>query len=57
INNILRKYLNIFIIAYLNDILIYLEKNEDYKNYELEFFSFIINTAGIQISLDKIKTI
>ncbi|KAF2679752.1 hypothetical protein K458DRAFT_313567, partial [Lentithecium fluviatile CBS 122367] len=27
------EYLNIFIIVYLNNILIYLEKKEDYINY------------------------
>ena len=30
INNVLRPYLDIFIIAYLDDILIYLEDKKDY---------------------------
>ena len=31
INNILKRYLDIFIIIYLNDILIYLQTEEDHK--------------------------
>ena len=31
INNVLRKYLDIFIIVYLNYILIYLQIEEEYK--------------------------
>ena len=33
INNILRKYLDIFIIIYLDDILIYSQTEKDYKQY------------------------
>ena len=31
INNVLRKYLNNFIIIYFNDILIYSQTEEEYK--------------------------
>jgi hypothetical protein len=33
INNILREYLDIFIIVYLDDILIFSENKEEYKEY------------------------
>jgi hypothetical protein len=33
INYILREYLDIFIIVYLDDILIYSKNLEDYKEY------------------------
>lgn len=33
INYILYKYFNIFIITYLNNILIFLENLKEYKNY------------------------
>ena len=33
VNDILREYLNKFYIAYLNDILIYLNNIEAYKKY------------------------
>ena len=33
INNILCEYLDIFVIAYLDDILIYLENPRDYVKY------------------------
>ena len=33
INNILKKYLNKFYIAYLDNILIYLNSIKDYKKY------------------------
>jgi predicted PolB exonuclease-like 3'-5' exonuclease len=33
INNVLREYLDIFIIAYLNDILIYSQNKKEYKEY------------------------
>ena len=33
INNILRKYLDIFIIIYLNNILIYSQIKEEHKQY------------------------
>jgi hypothetical protein len=33
INHILYKYLNIFIIVYLNNILIFLETLKEYKRY------------------------
>ena len=33
INNVLRKYLDIFIIMYFNNILIYSQTEEDHKQY------------------------
>ena len=33
INNVLRKYLNVFVIIYLDDILIYLKNESDYKKH------------------------
>ena len=33
INNILKKYLNVSVIVYLNDILIYSKTEEDHKQY------------------------
>ena len=33
INNALRKHLNIFVVAYLNDILIYSKNLKKYKKY------------------------
>jgi hypothetical protein len=33
VNNILREHLNIFIIAYLDNILIYLQSKEEHRKY------------------------
>jgi predicted PolB exonuclease-like 3'-5' exonuclease len=33
VNNVLREYLDIFVIAYLNDILIYSQNKKEYKEY------------------------
>jgi hypothetical protein len=33
VNNVLREYLNIFIIAYLDDILIYSRSEEEHRKY------------------------
>ena len=33
INNILRKYLNMFVIIYLNNILVYSKNKKDYKKH------------------------
>ena len=33
INNVLRAHLDIFVVAYLDDILVYSEKEEDYVEY------------------------
>ena len=33
INNILREYLNVFVMIYLNNILVYLKNKTDYKVY------------------------
>ena len=52
INNILYKYLDIFIIAYLNNILIYLENPRDYVKYIqtiLEYFK----KAKLRLRLEK----
>ena len=33
INNVLKEYLNIFVIVYINNILIYNENKADYKKH------------------------
>jgi hypothetical protein len=33
VNNVLREYLNIFVIAYLDDILIYSRSEEEHRKY------------------------
>ena len=52
INNILCKYLDIFVIAYLDDILIYLKNPRDYVKYIqtiLEYFK----KAKLRLRLEK----
>ena len=54
INNVLYEYLNIFIIAYLDNILIYLENPRDYIKYIqtiLEYFQ----KAKLRLRLEKCK--
>ena len=33
INNVLREHLNMFVIIYLNNILVYLKNEQDYKKH------------------------
>ena len=52
INNVLREYLDIFVIAYLDNILIYLENPRDYVKYIqtiLEYFK----KAKLRFRLEK----
>ncbi|OCL00943.1 uncharacterized protein K441DRAFT_533168, partial [Cenococcum geophilum 1.58] len=70
INNILEKHLDEFIIAYLDDIIIYLITKEKYGEYILvvikkykfftrktDFVGFIIKLGQLSIDLKKIKAI
>ncbi|OCK92437.1 uncharacterized protein K441DRAFT_570599, partial [Cenococcum geophilum 1.58] len=70
INSILGEHLNKFIMAYLNDIIIYLITKEEYEEYMLvaikkyeffikktDFIRFIIKLGYISIDLKKIKAI
>ncbi|OCK91674.1 uncharacterized protein K441DRAFT_573776, partial [Cenococcum geophilum 1.58] len=70
INNILGEYLNKFIIAYLNDIIIYLITKEEHGEYILvvikkykffirktNFIKFIIKLGRLSMDLKKIKAI
>ncbi|OCK86692.1 uncharacterized protein K441DRAFT_598231, partial [Cenococcum geophilum 1.58] len=73
INNILREYLDKFVIVYLNNIIIYLINKEEHGEYvkwilvaikKCEFFTrktdfirFIIKLGQLSIDLKKIKAI
>ncbi|KAF2183049.1 hypothetical protein K469DRAFT_584172, partial [Zopfia rhizophila CBS 207.26] len=67
INHILYKYLNIFIIAYLDNVLVYINRIlKEYKIYikklekckfhvtEIEFLGFIILREKILVDLKKL---
>ncbi len=41
INNILRQYLNRFVITYLNDIIIYLNTSKKYINYVFKVLEYL----------------
>jgi hypothetical protein len=49
INNILRKYLNNFVIAYLNDILIYLKTKEEHIKHVTAVLE-ILEKANMRIN-------
>ena len=52
INNVLREHLNMFVIIYLDDILVYLKN----KNYHKKHVRQILNTlkkANLRIILEK----
>jgi hypothetical protein len=49
INNIFRKYLNDFVIAYLNDILIYSKTKEEHIKYVTAVLE-ILEKANIKIN-------
>ena len=66
INNVLRKYLDVFIIMYLDDILIYSQTEEDHERhvkksvfhvYEVKYLGYIIVESGIKMDLVKINMI
>ena len=50
INNILRKYLNIFIIMYLNNILIYSQTEEEHGLHIKQVLQTLQNT-NLQVKL------
>jgi hypothetical protein len=43
INNVLRKYLDVFVIIYLDDILIFSKTEEEYKEYIKKILRKLIN--------------
>ncbi len=53
-NNILRKYLNQFYIAYLNNILIYSEIKEQYIKYVRKILR-AFQTKNLLIKIEKYK--
>ena len=52
INNVLREYLNIFVIIYLDDILIYLKNEKDYKKHIRQILN-TLKKADLRIILEK----
>ncbi|KAF2188058.1 hypothetical protein K469DRAFT_567458 [Zopfia rhizophila CBS 207.26] len=68
INYMLREYLDVFIIVYFNNVLIYInEMLEKYIKYtkkkymfhrtEVKFLGYLVFRDGIAVNLDKIKNI
>jgi predicted RecB family endonuclease len=43
INNVLREYLDVFVIIYLDDILIFSKTEEEYKEYIKKIFRRLID--------------
>jgi len=54
VNNTLQNYLDIFCIIYLNDILIYLETLEEYKEYVKKILRALQNRK-LSIAPEKYK--
>ena len=54
INNVLRPYLDIFVIAYLDDILIYLEDEKDYIKYVTKVLK-ALDKHNFRLKLKKCK--
>ncbi len=52
INNILRQYLNRFVIAYLNDIIIYSKFLKKYVNYIFKVLKYL-NIKNLHFKLKK----
>ena len=52
INNILKEYLNMFIIIYLDNILVYLKNKEDYKKHIKQVLN-VLKKADLKIVLAK----
>ncbi|KAF2191714.1 hypothetical protein K469DRAFT_556518, partial [Zopfia rhizophila CBS 207.26] len=70
INYILREYLDVFILAYLNNILVYINGIlDEYIKYtkktgkymfhkkEIKFLEYIVSRNEIAVNLDKAKNI
>jgi hypothetical protein len=54
INDVLQPYLDIFITAYLDDILIYSNNLNDYQNHILKVLE-VLSEAGLYLKLEKCK--
>jgi predicted RecB family endonuclease len=52
INNILREYLDVFVIIYLDDILIFSKTEEEYKEYIKKILRRLIN-ENLRIKTEK----
>jgi hypothetical protein len=52
INNVLREYLDIFVIIYLDDILIFSKTEEEYKKYIRKILRRLIN-ENLRIKTEK----
>jgi hypothetical protein len=52
INNVLREYLDVFVIIYLDDILIFSKTEEEYKGYIKKIFKKLIN-ENLRIKIEK----
>jgi hypothetical protein len=52
INNVLREYLDVFVIVYLDDILIFSKSEEEYKGYIKKIFKKLIN-ENLRIKTEK----
>ena len=52
INNVLRKHLNMFIIVYLNDILVYSKNKKNYKKHVKQILN-TLKKADLRIILKK----
>ena len=52
INNVLRKYLNMFVIIYFNNILIYLKNKKDYKKHIRQILN-ALKKVNLRIVLEK----
>ena len=54
INNILREYLDVFIIAYFNDILVYSNILEDHQLYISKILEYL-EEKDLRLNLEKCK--
>ena len=52
INNVLRKHLNMFIIIYLNNILVYLKNKKNYKKHVKQILN-ALKKADLRIISEK----
>ena len=52
INNVLREHLNMFVIVYLDNILIYLKNEKDHKKHVRQILS-ALKKADLRIILEK----
>ena len=52
INNVLRKHLNMFVIIYLNNILVYSKSEKDYKKYIRQILN-TLKKANLRIISEK----